>query len=353
LRWINIALGIVVMAIIVTFLKELKAIFIPLTFAMFLSLFFSPFYSYMRRKKIPKPVIFTVMLVIIFVLFTLIGALVYTGVNSFRQGYPKYEEKIVTMVRDISLKFEFIQMQDVREYLRNQDWFEIIDRFSLTEVVSTTMGSFVDFLIKLLLTIIFMLFILAGRERFVKRLSRVLSPEESKHSTNIYKKMKTQIQHYLVGKTLISLGTALVGMLFIAIFGVDFVIISGLFLFILNYIPNIGSIIASLLPILICFIQYGFGWRLIAVSGALLGTQLTFGNVIEPKYLGMQLNLSPVVILSGLIFWAWVWGPVGMVLAVPIMFTINIIAQEFDALKVVSAVISDDDVKDIGEPDIP
>jgi len=296
---------------------------------------------YMRRHGIPKAISIIIMVVIIFVTFTAVGTLVYTGVSSFIDAMPRFLGNIARLVEDISLRLE-LPLQDVQQTLRNVDWTDMFDRFRLQDRLQETLGTFADFVFKLLMTIIFMIFIAAGRERFAVRLSNAMTTEEQKHSENIFLQIEAQFIRYLYTKTFISLATALVGMFFVWLFGVEFIIVSGLLLFFLNFIPNIGSVVASAFPVIVCFFQYGFSWRLVGLAAALTLTQMTFGNLIEPKLVGAQLNLSPIVILISLIFWAWVWGPVGMVLAVPFAAALHIIAKEFDSLKLLSAVMSDD-----------
>lgn len=149
-----------------------------------------------------------------------------------------------------------------------------------------------------------------------------------------------QIQKYLVTKTLISLATAIVGAILMLAFGVDFVIVCTLLLFAFNFIPNIGSIIASILPILICLLEYGLGWRVIGFGILITATQMLFGNILEPKIQGDRLNLTPIMVLISLIFWGWLWGIVGMVFAVPITSAINIVLLQIDPDNVISAIIS-------------
>ena len=153
-------------------------------------------------------------------------------------------------------------------------------------------------------------------------------------------RIQTQIQKYFINKSLISLMTAAVGMAIIWLFGVDFVIVSGLLIFVLNFIPNIGSIIATLFPILVCLLQYGLGIRLVFVAALLTSTQMFFGNYFEPRLMGDRLNLTPIMILISLVFWGYVWGIVGMVLAVPISSAINIILKQVDEKGVILAIIS-------------
>ena len=372
-RWINISLAIIVMTIIVTILKQLKTVFIPLTFAMYLSFIFSPINRYLTSKRVPKMLTVTLLVVIIFFTFTLAGTLVYTGVATFADDWPWYKARIGSFLNDsakaLRLPDYALEREDIekhpeqygkdgkpletpgeqnaiktqfREYFSEVDLSMILNQLSIQKMVTNTMGTFGDFLFKLMMTIIFMIFIVAGRERFARRLERALTQEEQKHSSSIFQEVEKNIIRYLVVKTFISLGTALAGMFFVYIFGIDFVIITGLLLFILNFIPNIGSIVASLFPIVVSVFQYGFGWQTFAILSALTGIQMVFGNILEPKILGDQYNLSPVVILFALIFWGWVWGAVGMILAVPIVLTIHIIIREFDSLRVITAILSDD-----------
>ncbi len=342
LKWINITLGIISMAILVTILQKLQAIFIPLTFAIILAFLFTPFENYLLKKRFPRILTAMILILVIFVSLTAVGTLVYTGLASFRNDFSEYEMKIVNTINDLSARFE-LPLESVKKYIEDEvDWQEVFDKVPVTRYITKTMGTFVDFVVKLILTIVLFMFIMAGKNRLGVRMEKILTLEEVEHSSHIIRKVKSQIIKYLFGKTIISLSTALTGMFFVYIFGIDFVIVSGLLLFVLNYIPNFGSIIASLFPITVCLFQYGFGWQLFAIIGAMILIQMIFGVIIEPKYFGSELNVSPVLILSALIFWAWVWGPVGMFLAVPLTATINIIFKEFKTFEVLSALISDD-----------
>ncbi len=340
LNSIKIFIGIISLAIVVIILKELKTIFIPLTFAVFLSFLFQPLNRFLLNKKIPVGITILLMVIIILVSFTLMGTIVYTSVSSFVTEFPKYETQINEMFQKLIVQLE-IPVEKVMDYLTNKvNWLQLADRFSLSKIISGTMGTFIDFLVKLLLTVAFMIFIVLERTKLIKRVEKVLTKDEAEHSTDVVIKIEQSVKTYIVNKTFISLITGLISMFFIAILGIDFAVISGLLIFILNYIPNLGSIVASAFPMLICFIQFGFSWQLIAISTALISTQMIMGNFVEPKMMGTGLKLSPLFVLIALIFWFWVWGPVGMILAVPISSAMNLIIKEIPSLKIVSAFIS-------------
>jgi predicted PurR-regulated permease PerM len=347
LKWIKIFVGIIAMTIIVIILRELRSIFIPLTFAIFLAFIFAPLNAALYKKKLPKLFAIVIMMAIILIFFALVMFIFYSAIYSLIVEFPKYQEMMAEVINDTYLTLQewFLKLEVV--FSRLPEWFDqsrIISpgSFSVTRFVTSTMGTFLDFAVKLVLTLIFLIFIVAGIDKLGTRLRRVLTEGRNKQTLKLMNNIQQQMEKYFFNKTLISFGTALVGMFFVMIFKVDFVLMSGILIFVLNYIPNFGSFVASAFPVLICFLQYGFGWRLIGITACLTVTQLTFGNIIEPNLMGEKLNLSPIVVLISLIFWGWVWGPVGMILAVPITSSINIIIKEIDETNIVSAVISDE-----------
>jgi len=341
-KWIEESLTIIVVVIIVYFLKVLKAMFIPLIFALFLTFLFAPLNRILNRRNAPLPLVMTILVILIFVSFGILGISVYAGVSSFLEGYPKYEKQMFVYITSFLHSFDS-QTSSLAIYIKNNLTSEdLIGKISFSKIIAGTMGTFMDFLLNLSLTLIFMLFIVAGKSRFINKLAEAFATDTTpEHTTHILIKIETGMKKYIVYKTIISLLTAIVAMIFMAIFGVDFIIIGGLLIFMLNFIPNIGSVIASAFPVLVCFMEFGLGWRVFAVTGSMFITQFTFGNILEPKIMGNELNLSPIIILISLIFWSWVWGSVGMVLAVPITSSINIILKEFKSMDRITSLMSD------------
>jgi predicted PurR-regulated permease PerM len=145
--------------------------------------------------------------------------------------------------------------------------------------------------------------------------------------------INTQLQSYIIIKTIISLATGIVFTIILLSFGIDFAIMWGVLAFILNFIPNIGSLIATFFPIVISLVQFGLSFRTIMMASLLVIAQNIIGNFIEPNYLGRRLDLSPVFVLFSLIFWGWIWGITGMFLAVPIAALLKIFANNISSLK--------------------
>ena len=128
----------------------------------------------------------------------------------------------------------------------------------------------------------------------------------------------------------------------LSLLGVDFALLWGTLVFILNFIPTIGSIVATVPPIAITFFQFGSIGKTIVVAILLIATQLIVGNILEPKIMGRGLKLSPMVVLLSLIFWGWIWGIPGMLLSVPLTAAIRIGMEQLDSTRTIAELISSD-----------
>ena len=141
------------------------------------------------------------------------------------------------------------------------------------------------------------------------------------------------ISAYLATKLATSVVTAIIVAVILWAFDSDLVLVLSFLTFLLNFIPSIGSVFATLIPIPILALKLGFGVPLLACVGLLGATQFTIGNVIEPKFMGQNLNLHPITILTFLLFWGIVWGIPGMFLSVPITASVKILFSKLDATK--------------------
>lgn len=149
-----------------------------------------------------------------------------------------------------------------------------------------------------------------------------------------------QVWKYMVIKTWISLLTGILTGLFLMFLGIEYALLWGLLAFLFNYIPNIGSIVASIPPILLALFDYNFGTA-IAVTVGLITINFSVGYGLEPKFLGEGLGLSSLVVLLSLIFWGWFLGPVGMFLSAPLTMIIKIISMTFEETKWLAVLLSD------------
>jgi predicted PurR-regulated permease PerM len=336
---IKLFVGFIATVIAVLILQQLKNIFIPLFISLLFYFLFNGAVKKLIGFKIPKALVLIFLLLFIFIVFYFLGVLIYSGVSSFIDKFPSYSGQIETIVKNLFDQLK-IPVADVNKYLDQIDWTKSIDTSVITSILSTTFGSFAAFIGNLLLVLIFLMFMLAGRTALTGRVNKAFEEERADKIKYIVNTIEDQVQHYLLIKSFISFLTGALGAIILLIAGADFVIFSALLIFVLNFIPNFGSIIATLFPILIAILKFGFSFRVILIAGGLMLTQFMMGNAVEPKITGKSLNLSPLIILISLIFWGYIWGIVGMMLAVPLTSAIKIVFENLPALKPISNLIS-------------
>ncbi len=332
-------LGILAMVAVGVICYFLQSILKPFFVAIFLSILLEPIMRWLRGIKIPKSLALLLVLILTFSFLFLLGLLVYTSITSFADELPKYETKFVNIFQNVLTMFD-MPMEELNARIKEIDWTTAIKDLSLPSIVSSGIGSFFNFLGNVFIVLLFMVYLLVGKEYMVGRIERAFEGERSQQIRDAMENINDQIQKYLITKTLISLATGLIATIILLVFGVDFAVVWGMLTFLLNYIPNIGSIIATAPPILVAFLQFDSFLRPLWITVLLLLVQMAMGNIIEPKFMGKSLDLSPLVVILFLIFWGFLWGIVGMILAVPIAATIKIVTANFPALRPVSVLMS-------------
>jgi len=344
LRLIRISVLIIALAVVAYILKTLKAIFIPLVFAVFLLFLFAPLINYLKKHKVPMIIILLITFVIIALVLGVVILLIYAASNSLISGLPRYEDKFNSLLTTVS---QYIQNLANRWNITSanisiSNITQILSSgfISLPHLLTNTMNTLVSIIQNVFLIIIFLIFLLLEIDKLPLRLKKATTKMSKEQTLNILQNIEKQIQNYLTIRTLINLSAALLCMLWMYIFGVDFILVCGILLFVLDFIPDLGSILASAIPILIFLLQSGFNFELLIFSLLVVATQMLIGNLLEPKLQSVQLNLTPIMVLVSLIFWGWLWGIVGMLICVPLTSAINIILKQVAPDNIISALIS-------------
>jgi AI-2 transport protein TqsA len=323
-------LAVIALVAVGVVLKLAQSVVLPLVIAWLLSYVLAPVVDFLTRRKVPRP------LAILFVLLLLFVA-VYTGalflnarVSAFIEAVPRYQAKFT----EISQKLDEV-LASTYNPLSNVDWGE-----KVTFYLVRLSGSLVSILSSLVMVFIFLIFMLAGQPYFKLKVVKAFSSERAEQLTGVITAITSQITRYLSAQFLISLATGICIWAVLSLIGVDFPITWGALAFFLNFIPTVGSIIASIPPILLSLVQ--FYPELLPAALTLLCVltiQLVIGNGIAPKVMGERLNLSPVVVLVSLLFWGWLWGVVGALLSIPITTAIKIGCENIHALRPISVLM--------------
>jgi len=332
---ITISLLIIVIFLCGVVLRLAKPVLFPFFIAIFISYVIFPVLDFLEKKKIPKALSIIFILISAFFICYLLGALFYSSGKAFAAELPKYGQKVGSIFSLIQEKFKLTGTE-----WQLVNWVEQIDLDKIASFILSSLGPFFAFIKNLFLIFIFLVFILAEREIIEKKIANSFSGSQSKKIVEVIQKINKQIQRYLAIKTIVSFITGVFVTIVLLLFGVDFAIVFGFFTFLLNYIPNIGSIIATAFPVTIAIFQFETLWPALWILIIIIAIQMIMGNFIEPRVMGKGLDLSPLVVLLSLFFWGWLWGLPGMILAVPITAIIKIVCANFLSLRPLAVLMS-------------
>ena len=297
-------------------LKIADKIVVPFFLAMFIALISLPLLKYFQSKKINTPLSVTLVLVTIMSVSLSIAALIGTSLNSFRKSLPEYKEKIYHEIDKLS---NFAEKYDIT--INSDIMNNYIDPTFIMQFVANTISAFGNVLTNYLLILLIVMFTLLEAAGFSNKLK--LAFKNSEKSIKNFNNFSNNMNKYLTIKTIVSILTGTIIYIFLTIINLDHAIMWALIAFFLNYIPSIGSIIASIPAIIIALIQYNIYYALL-VAGIYMAVNVIMGSIIEPKYLGKELGLSTLIIFLSLLFWGWLLGPVGMLLSVPLTMILKI-----------------------------
>ncbi|MCX6140631.1 MAG: AI-2E family transporter [Candidatus Kapabacteria bacterium] len=298
-------------------LHQLSGILIPFVLAGFLSILLKPLVQRLRSVHVPLPI------ALIFVMCIAAGAvwLVYVilalGVDSFNARSDFYSVQLKIALNGLERT-----LGSVLRTVGSKTTFRL-DKVLTPEVATGFATNQVTALLSIVsdgvMVLLYVLFMLGGSEGFPLKIRSAFNFSRGEQVLAIFDTLNNRVRRYLLMKTLFNLANGVIAWMVLESFGVDFAPSIGLLTFLFHYIPNVGSIITTLIPSLVFLLQTGNPGQAAGLAVILIVIQNVIGNVIEPKVIGDRLELSPVVVLFSLLFWGWMWGIVGMILSVPIM----------------------------------
>jgi AI-2 transport protein TqsA len=333
-KLLNLAIAVIVVFLAGVTLKVARPILFPFFLALFLSYIIEPVAGFLVRLKVPRKVAQSVVILALFILLYVLGLLLYTSGKSFAAELPKYGQRIIDLARRLESGSFGVPVK-----LRIASYLEQVELKTIASLVVTGLGPVLSFLWKLVLLFLFLVFIVAGRGRLAGKLRAGVDPEQAEKVLAATGTIDASVRKYLVIKTVMGLINGFTVWFVLTLFGVDFALIFGFLAFALNYIPSVGSIIATVLRVVFAFFQLGTIWGPLWILIITTGADTVMGNVVEPRVMGKGLGLSPLVVIFSLLLWGWLWGIPGMVLAVPIMSGVKIVCENVPGLKPVAILI--------------
>lgn len=345
-KFLNVVAALFLIGFTCFVLKELQAIFLPLFIAIIISFVVLPLYNLLVEKKVPSVVAIIIIVLIILIVSNLSSVFILTSVNAFSSEFPKYELKFVKLYESIILKFN-LSSQEVDSINESLDIKKLLIDGSLTSTITGIFSSITALMGNYVLIIFYIIFILSEARSIQQRMKTAFSEKKETTLNNTLTSVFSDVKNYMAGKTLLSLTQSVIISIFLWICGVDFFLIWGFMFFFSDFIPNIGSLVVTILVAITMLLQFDSIVMPIVVVSVLIVIQNLKGNILEPKIFGQRLNLSPLLLLFSLIFWGYIWGIIGMILSIPIMSIIKIILMNIPATKPYAILMSNTGIEKI------
>jgi predicted PurR-regulated permease PerM len=309
--------------VIILGMQMAKVLLVPFLIAAFLALITVRPMLWLQKRRVPSFLAALVIVLSIMLMFAAVGTILGSSIAEFTAALPGYQAQLDIIVdRLFNLVVKHLNVAESMESLG-----DMIDPGWAMGLVASILNSLKGVLTNTFLIIFTMIFMLLEASSvgtkveaaFGRRADTMERPREFLHN----------LGRYLGIKTIVSVATGMCAGFLTWSIGLDFPLLWAMLAFLLNYVPTIGSIIAAVPAVLLALVQLGPG----AASATAVGfaaINVVFGNIIEPRMMGYGVGISPLVVFVGLVFWGWVFGPVGMLLSVPLTMTLKL-ALESDS----------------------
>ncbi|MCB2197485.1 MAG: AI-2E family transporter [Bacteroidetes bacterium] len=285
-------------------------------------------------EKVPNIILNILGFAVIFAIIGGIAKILTVNIQELSKDLPVYQKNITALTKSINTTFNIDIVTSIKEFF---------GEFQYTNLLSGLFNSITDLFGDAFLIIIYTLFLLLEEPFFSKKINAIYSRKDDQDDVEeILAKVDKSIGRYISIKTLVSILTGIASYIALLSLGVDAPIFWAFLIFILNYIPTIGSLIATTFPAIFAMLQFGElmpGVWVLIIVGAI---QLVVGNYIDPKLTGDSLNVSPLVVILGLAFWGAIWGIIGMFLSVPITVMLIIILSEIPGTRAFAILLTKD-----------
>ncbi len=319
-------------------LMYLKPVLVPFVFALMIYFLTNEIKYYLSRLSIvratfPGWIANLISFLVIYGFITLLVVFVSNDLEQLSSKIPVYEQNISKVLASLNQYFGIDLFAYGLDYFKNLDLSGLVQ--GLLSFVTSLMGN-------VFLIILYVLFILAENSVTKQKIDKMFNASAQKERVlSILTKINRSISRYITLKTFVSIITGLLSYVVLLILNVDFAALWAVGIFVLNYIPTVGSIVATLFPAFMALIQFSdfspFLWVLFLIGSI----QLLVGNLIEPRVMGNNLNISPLVVLLSLAFGGLIWGIEGMILCVPIAVIVIIILAHFESTKKIAILLSE------------
>ncbi len=310
------------------------SLIIPFIIALLFSFAIIGLSNFFRKFKVPVFLSFIFSLWTYILVFWLVWKMIGSNIDELIKLLPEYQVKVLQIISDVLVYLRIPEPTSVTE---------VLNQINLQYIFTRTIWGFTSIFSSAWIILFYVLFILLEYRYFRNKLYLMIWDSDKKSQIlETLDKIRSDVKFYFVIKTFVSIFTASFSYLVMLAFWLDFAIFWALLIFILNFIPNVWSIIAVMFPSLLSLVQPWFViYDTLFLVSWLVWIQIMMWNIIEPRFMWNKLNLSPLVIIISLWFWWALWWIIGMLLSVPIMVIINIILAKIPVTRPIAILLSE------------
>lgn len=345
MKIVNYAAAFVIAAMVIMFLVEGRALLVPLALAVLFWALIDGLAGLYGRARIggwtvPRWLALTAAGLTVLGITALVFMMVSQNVAAVAEAAPEYQRKFEGLVERLAPMFGFEQAPRLSELLK---------RFNIAPMIGLLAGTLAGLMGNVGLVLVYLLFLFVEQAAFETKIKALFpNPDRRERIRRILREINEDVRKYMRLKTAMSGTTGLCSYLVLSLVGVDYAAFWAFIIFLLNFIPTIGSILGIMFPALLTLVQFETIGPFLIVSIGLTGIQLIIDNIIEPRLMGGALNLSSLGVILSLAMWGSIWGIVGMFLSVPIMVIMMIIFANFQQTRSIAVLLSaDGNIKEI------
>lgn len=335
------------LVIVTAGLKTAEEFFLPILLAAFIATISFPLLNFLRKKRVPRPLAVLLTVAVDFIFLAAIAVLAITLIGDLQDKWnSKYAAEVSNHIRNgshsLAEKLNDYGVADAQKKINeavnnNLTNLQNIRFEKIWDFGTGVLGRVVGFFGASILILILLVFMLSEARMFGRRLEAI-SLARGPNLARILNSTQ-DIQRFLAIKTAVSLATGFLAGLLCWAVDLDFFILWGMLAFFLNFIPVIGSIVAGVPPTILALLVAGFPNALLVAGGYLLINNF-LGNFLEPMLVGRRFGISTLVVVISVVFWGWLWGPIGMLLAVPLTMILKVILESSDEFRWIGVAIS-------------
>ena len=335
------------LVVVIAGLKLAQGFFIPVLIAFFIATVSFPILDFLRRKKVPRAIAVLLTVAFDFIFLAALAVLAITLIGELQEKWnSRYAAEFSEHIRDgsesLAQTLTGYGVEDAKEKIaeavnNNLTNLQNIRFEKIWDVGTGVLGRVVGFFATSLITLILTVFMLSEARMFGRRIEAI-SLARGPNLSRMLSATK-DIQRFLAIKTAISLLTGLLAGTLCWAAGLDFFVLWGILAFFFNFIPVVGSIVAGVPPTILALFVAGLPNAVLVAGGYLLINNF-LGNFVEPMLVGRRFGISTLVVVISVVFWGWLWGPLGMLLAVPLTMVLKVILESSDEFRWIGIAIS-------------